>query len=268
MREYLALERCNFASNIAYYRAAVRVCEYPDWHWGEDYSRAIKQGFVTLATGSGFMHMSHTSTGGSYDNSMIAVIIYVAYQAVLDKLGAQSNFLRGLDDSTRIDARELASKIVRLPLHSEPHQWNSEMNKLEKFYPREYWYTFGALWSLVYEVTMPFWMSEKVLLWVADTINLAKMKKSAYNFLFNRFYPESKSLVENVRINFWQVPIILSKFIGVLMKIGWAFVWQEKITDGVAPHSTEWLYSKKWYGPLIDITPIWNWFSTLLTGFA
>lgn len=102
---------------MAYYRAAVRACEYDNWHWGNDYSRAIKQGFLSLATGSSFMHASHTWVGSTFDNDMIAVIIYTAYQAVMEKLGAKSNMLKYLGDDELMDARELMNIISKMPLH-------------------------------------------------------------------------------------------------------------------------------------------------------
>jgi len=29
--EYYIYERCNYASNAAYYRSVTRICDYPDW---------------------------------------------------------------------------------------------------------------------------------------------------------------------------------------------------------------------------------------------
>lgn len=95
-REFLALERCNFVSNMAYYRSATRLCDYDNWHLPETYRKALKQSFVSLATGSGYMHGSHTSVGGRYDNNMIGVIVYVSYQAIMDRMGASSNILKYL----------------------------------------------------------------------------------------------------------------------------------------------------------------------------
>jgi hypothetical protein len=41
-RSFLALERCNTVSNLAYYRAALRLCEYPDWNMDIASRRALK----------------------------------------------------------------------------------------------------------------------------------------------------------------------------------------------------------------------------------
>lgn len=73
-------EPCNYASNVAYYHAATRICDYPDFVIDADNQNAIKKAFATLAMGSAFWHGSHTYDGYSFDNNMIAVISYVAHQ--------------------------------------------------------------------------------------------------------------------------------------------------------------------------------------------
>lgn len=72
-------EPCNYASNVAYYHSATRICDYPDWTIDEVNQNAFKQSFATLAMGSAFWHGSHTYDGYSFDNNMIAVISYLAH---------------------------------------------------------------------------------------------------------------------------------------------------------------------------------------------
>ena len=40
--EYLIYERCNYASNGAFYRSVTRICDYPDWAIGDDDQMAMK----------------------------------------------------------------------------------------------------------------------------------------------------------------------------------------------------------------------------------
>ena len=79
-------EPCNYASNIAYYHSATRICDYPNWTGGNDYRREFKRTFHSLAIGSAFMHGSHTYVGYSFDNQMIAVIAYLAHQLSVSTL--------------------------------------------------------------------------------------------------------------------------------------------------------------------------------------
>lgn len=56
-------EPCNYVSNVAYYHAASRLCEYPDWSLNDEYKRELKRGFLILTMGSAFWHGSHTYLG-------------------------------------------------------------------------------------------------------------------------------------------------------------------------------------------------------------
>lgn len=76
--ELYLVQPCNTASNIAFYWASLRICEYKDWHVPEHTQRSLKRAFAGLAVGSAFMHASTTGLGGQYDNKFIAIIVYIA----------------------------------------------------------------------------------------------------------------------------------------------------------------------------------------------
>jgi hypothetical protein len=76
----VVFEPCNYASNVAYYHAATRICDYPDWSVDDETVNAHKRSFATLAMGSSMWHGSHTFVGYSFDNNMIALIAYLGYQ--------------------------------------------------------------------------------------------------------------------------------------------------------------------------------------------
>ena len=129
-REFLALERCNFVSNMAYYRSATRLCDYDNWKQPDAYRKALKQSFATLATGSGYMHASHTTVGHRYDVSMMGIIVYISYQAMMEKLGATSNTLKYMMDTTALEAVQLAEDFAYMPLDYQPHEWLDRMENL------------------------------------------------------------------------------------------------------------------------------------------
>jgi len=86
-------EPCNYVSNVAYYRSATRICDYPDWSIGDNQINGLKRSFATLAMGSAMWHGSHTYVGYSFDNNMIAVISYLAHQAAVSSLPSNSSVL-------------------------------------------------------------------------------------------------------------------------------------------------------------------------------
>jgi len=73
------MEPCNYVSNVAYYHATTRICDYPNWSIENEQITAQKRGFATLAMGSSFWHGSRTFAGSEFDDSMIAVISYLAH---------------------------------------------------------------------------------------------------------------------------------------------------------------------------------------------
>ena len=93
-------EPCNYASNVAYYHAATRICDYPDLSIDEADQKALMQSFATLAMGSAMWHGSHTYAGYSFDNNMIAVIMYVAHQASVSGF-PKSSILTELSETPR-----------------------------------------------------------------------------------------------------------------------------------------------------------------------
>ena len=106
-------EPCNYASNIAYYHSALRVCDYPDWSVDNDHQLALKRAFFTHAMGSAFWHGSHTYVGYSFDNNMIAMIAYLAYQAAVSELPGTSSILKELSPTPRNKTgQEVSEQLV------------------------------------------------------------------------------------------------------------------------------------------------------------
>jgi hypothetical protein len=81
-KPYYVVEPCNYASNIAYYHSALKVCDYPNWQENtrqKGFINDLKRGFATLATGSAFFHGSMTYVGKRFDNDLIAMIAFQSY---------------------------------------------------------------------------------------------------------------------------------------------------------------------------------------------
>ena len=85
-------EPCNYVSNIAYFHSATRICDYPDWSVSSDEVKAQKRSFAALGLGSAFWHGSHTFAGSAFDNQMISVIAYLAYQSTVKSLPSSQPF--------------------------------------------------------------------------------------------------------------------------------------------------------------------------------
>ena len=75
------------------------------------------------------MHMSHTWQGNRYDNAMIGVIVYVVYQAIMEKISASKGMLN-LGMNNAIDSISLAKKVMELPLTTSPASWGKTINDM------------------------------------------------------------------------------------------------------------------------------------------
>jgi hypothetical protein len=99
--DMIIYEPCNYASNVAYYHSATRVCDYPDWSSEPEMINAHKRAFSTLAMGSAMWHGSHTFVGYSFDNNMIALISYLGYQSMVSGIGGDSTIIKEISSTPR-----------------------------------------------------------------------------------------------------------------------------------------------------------------------
>jgi hypothetical protein len=125
-REYLSYEKCNEVSNQAYARAAVQVCDYPDWQVEDvTWRRALKRALFSLQFGSTGMHMTHTEWGQTFDDDLMAVVTYVGYQVLSTRLNTTDPMVIGLSEDPQWDARNVSELFSFLAV-SQPDAmtWN------------------------------------------------------------------------------------------------------------------------------------------------
>lgn len=154
----MIMEPCNYASNIAYYHSAMRVCDQPYTEWNFDLPtrRALKQGFVTLAAGSAMMHGSHTYLGDGYDCLMIGVIAYTGYRAIVEKLGANTRAVLSLtNDYDAMTGLETAEGFAYFSNRKDLSEWRYELSRLASLFPGDYFITFTGLVHMIIYILLP-----------------------------------------------------------------------------------------------------------------
>lgn len=92
----LTYEPCNYASNVAFYHSVVKLCDYDEWTVSEDMQRNLMRSVATLGFGSSFLHQSYTYLGDIYDNRMIAIIAFLAYQMTTEAMQTNSSIVHEL----------------------------------------------------------------------------------------------------------------------------------------------------------------------------
>lgn len=255
-REILAMEQCNFVSNVAYYHSAIRACEYPEWKMPLEYRKAIKRGLLTLASGSAFMHGSHTHLGALYDVNMIGMITYVAYQGLISNFDTKSPILLGLKETPQADAIKLIEDITMLPLTHDVNDWSEVIEGYSDLYPQEYYLTFAALFIIAFTVTLPEWLVTTVIKMIIGFCPDENDRHIAVDLYLPQIIDASRNLTLSVSDIFK----IYGRIAGTSIKIGWAFLWQEQFSP-LPSWTNEYLLKVG-----VPMTPWVNWWADLISG--
>ena len=212
-------EPCNYASNVAYYHSASRICDYPDFSVDVPTQGAFKKSFTTLAMGSAFWHGSHTYDGYSFDNNMIAVISYVAHQASVSFLPA-SSVLTDLSTTPRGKTGiQVSDDLVTMFYEKPVTEWAEVLDTCD--ISHDYYITFAAIFSTVASLLLPFFAVELVINKLCGFL----LPASDAAFIKNEYLVALKPAVANIKISGADKMDLLKKVGGVLIKIAYAFVW-------------------------------------------
>jgi len=214
-------EPCNYVSNVAYYRSATRVCAYPDWSIDDAQINGLKRGFTTLAMGSAMWHGSHTYVGYSFDNNMIAVISYLAHQAAVSHLPGNSSVLKQLSLTPRsMDGVEVSEDLVKMFSEKEVPQWAELLDNADL--PHVYYITFAALIATGFSLMFPWFITQFL---VSKLCGILIPDETSAKFVDEHFLPELGAAVANIKVSHEDAKELGMRFIGMLIKIGWAFTW-------------------------------------------
>ena len=94
-------------------------------------------------------------------------------------------------------------------------------------YPHEYMMTFAAMVALILTLCLP-WPVVTVLI---NKLAYALIPASDADFIVDQYLPELHDATKSVSLSFKTKRALFSKFVGMLMKIIWAFLWQEKFVN-------------------------------------
>jgi hypothetical protein len=255
------IEPCNTVSNIAYLRITPDLCaNRAKLAMGDDYVNAILQSFATLGMGSSFMHGSRTRLGGAFDNIPIGVISYNYFQLMTDSLKAVGNgtdsILHELSPAPRAyNGRVLATKLHTIPLQFELNDWLSALDKLDQ---PDYFFTFGALIINALTLVMPDRISDGI---IKLAMSLFGLSPQAQAFLVDSYVPTIRGAMANLHLTLKEKAVLSEKFVGTVLKLLFAFVWQE----GVFKYGI--LYDATWNVFGAHLIPAVNSLANKLTGF-
>lgn len=225
-QHFPVVEPCNTLSNFAYYRIIPDLCSNREsLAMTDEYINAVIQSFATLGMGSSFMHGSRTLLGCTFDNVPIGVMAYEFLQWMNAPLKAGVNgtesVLQELSPTPRAyDGRTLATKLHTIPLDFELNDWNDALMQLDL---PDYFFTFGGIVINCFTLLAPNSVTDAV---IPPLIALFGLLPDAQKFLTETYVETIRGAVD-FKLTLAQKKELLPKFIGTLLKLFYAFVWQE-----------------------------------------
>lgn len=161
-------EPCNYASNVAYFRSATRICNYKNWSANDQQINAAKRGFVTLGMGSAFWHGSHTFVGYEFDNNMIAVISYLAHQQSVELLKGGSVLHELSLNNRTTDSIGVADILTQMTIDKGVPEWAEILDTVDM--PHVYFTTFAALIATGVSLVTPFFLCRFIITHLSNVL--------------------------------------------------------------------------------------------------
>lgn len=258
-------EPCDYVSNVAYYISMVSLCTNQTTQIAATASKAIVQSFDMLSVGSSFFHASATNVGALLDMTPIALIALVAYQAAVSELPPlDSDVLHDLRNDSLYNLTVSGTNAVKLMgetlLHVPVQNWTDAINLLRTQYQSNYYLTFGATVILILRLTLPDVLVVQLIPVLGKVLAVSQEDVDWLTYVYD---PTLTTAFQqsNVRVPFESRVEIAKRGIGVLVKMVYAFLWQEQTIVG------PWLVS-----PLDNLLgaflmPLVNRMGDFLTGY-
>lgn len=228
---YLVVEPCNFASNVAYYRAMTAVCQYDEsFAMPVAAKRALKQSLATLAVGSAWWHGSNTQVGLILDNGLIAVHLNNVYRIMVEPLPSRTTprVLQSLrtDVVDAPDLAELNHNISHVFLNEPISKWGPTLENLPIRIVYEE--TVLASYSLVCAMALRLSTCERILrcLWIPlfnDDEDILK------DFLLDDYFPALYDVVEQENFPIVGGLGLLGQTHAIIANFAWGLLWQELV---------------------------------------
>ncbi|CAB9509459.1 unknown protein [Seminavis robusta] len=229
-RTYEVQQRCNYASNVAYYSAALRVCDYQDWFISLEEQAALMKTAVGITSASSWFHGSLTRTGIRYDVMGVGILANNAYQILIKSVNTSSSvFLTAsdLDISSSNNIVEIVDDFVYLPLRQPPAQWDTYLSdRLANRVSRQYEQTVMAILAFACSVSLSIDICECL---VSETLAPVALDDRELEFFREQYMPALKVVVEQEGLPLparQGIPLFFKTF-GTTVALLWSVVFVE-----------------------------------------
>jgi hypothetical protein len=153
----LIYEPCNYASNIAYHRTMIEVCERGRrddlaWTLPQEIVRGYVEVYNALGVGSAFFHASNTAVGNAIDNKPIEFFALMFVQGALSSVPFNPvlhEVRLPTDTPHQHTGAGFTDAMTEMLATKSVYEWNAILRSMNSPY---YYLTFGAFVSIGIDV--------------------------------------------------------------------------------------------------------------------
>jgi hypothetical protein len=184
---------------------------------------ALKRSYAAHVIGSHFWHGSHTYMGGRFDTHLIAAIMYSVQDVLVGGFANSNTILTQLSETPRsMSASQFAANLTALGVNASPNEWTRFI--VESDYPQDYFTLFAAFVGTTVSLILPW----NITNWAITSLCNLLVPGEPSKFMVEKYLPALGENVKHFSISFTESAGVASKFAAVLIKIGYAFLWQEE----------------------------------------
>ena len=118
-----------------------------------------------------------------------------------------------------MDGVEVSEDLVKMFSEKEVPQWAELLDNADL--PHVYFITFAALIATGFSLMFPWFITQFVISKLCSVL----IPADAASFIDNHYLPELHDAVQNVKVAHEDAKELGMRFVGMLIKIGWAFCW-------------------------------------------
>ena len=140
----------------------------------------------------------------------------------MEHLPIKSPVIQQLGSKPRYDnAVDVSGKLTQLFVEETPKAWEKFLNEYD--YPKDFDLTFTAIVATFALLMLPSWCASPILVYFIDLL-----EKKHHDFVVGEYIPMMVEATRDVKISAYDWIILARLFVGVIIKIVYAFLYQEQ----------------------------------------
>jgi len=218
-------EPCNYVSNLAYDRLVVEMCNQEDWTLGEIDVKRIAEAFALVTFGSSFFHGSETHLGKWQDTRSNDLFTYILHQASLNNI-PYDPILHDLSITPRpLSAAEIVEYWLDMLNTKDVTEWSGHFHQIDIPNLME---TFSGIFTHIFMLEFGYNTTVTIAVPLMDLFGVPNEMRE---FIFDSYLPLLDQHIGHINLSLLEKAQLSENTIGTLIKLLYAFFWQESIID-------------------------------------